>query len=37
MGGLSLIGADPETKVAALALLISGAGLGVGFIGVHYH
>jgi len=36
MGGLTLLGADSETKVAALALLVSGAGLGVGFIGVHY-
>ncbi|HET7509481.1 MAG TPA: hypothetical protein VFJ65_04450 [Solirubrobacterales bacterium] len=37
MSGLALVGADSETKVAALSLLVSGAGLGVGFIGVHYH
>lgn len=37
MGGLKLLGADSETMVAALVLLVSGAGLGVGFIGVHYH
>lgn len=37
MGGLKLLGADSETTVAALVLLASAAGLGVGFIGVHYH
>jgi hypothetical protein len=37
MGGLSILGADSETKAAAIVLLSSAAGLGVGFIGVHYH
>ena len=37
MGGLSLLGADSETQAAALVMLGSGAGLGVGFIGLHYH
>lgn len=37
MGGLALAGADSETVAAAVVVLLSGAGLGVGFIGVHYH
>ncbi len=37
MGGLALAGADSETMAAAVVVLLSGAGLGVGFIGVHYH
>lgn len=35
--GLSLLGADSETIAIAFGFLLSGAGLGVGFIGVHYH
>ena len=37
MGGLALAGAGSETVAAAVVVLLSGAGLGVGFLGVHYH
>jgi hypothetical protein len=35
--GLKLLGADSETIASAFGLLLSGAGLGVGFLGAHYH
>jgi hypothetical protein len=37
IGGLKFLGADSETIVSAVAFLMCGAGLGVGFLGVHYH
>ena len=37
LGGLRLLGADSETMAIAFGFLLSGAGLGVGFLGVHYH
>jgi len=37
MIGMKLLGAGSETTAAAVVLVASAAGLGVGFIGVHYH
>lgn len=37
MSGLRLLGADSETMALAVGVLLGGAGLGVGFLGVHYH
>jgi small-conductance mechanosensitive channel len=37
MVGMKLLGADSETTAAVVVLSASAAGLGVGFIGVHYH
>jgi hypothetical protein len=34
---LRLLGAGSETTALAVGLLLGGAGLGVGFLGVHYH
>lgn len=35
--GLKFLGADSEQITSAVAVLMCGAGLGVGFLGVHYH
>ena len=35
--GLKFLGAGSETITSAVAFLMCGAGLGVGFLGVHYH
>ena len=35
--GLRLLGAGSETTALTVGLLLGGAGLGVGFLGVHYH
>jgi len=37
MACLGAMGADSETKVVAYALLLSVAGLGGGFVFMHYH
>jgi hypothetical protein len=37
IGGLKALGADSEMTAIAVGFLLSGAGLGVGFLGVHYH
>jgi hypothetical protein len=37
IGGLKFLGADSETTASAVGLLMCGAGLGIGFLGVHYH
>ncbi|HEX5593015.1 MAG TPA: hypothetical protein VFX35_06685 [Solirubrobacterales bacterium] len=37
IGGLQVLGADSEMTATAVGFLLCGAGLGVGFLGVHYH
>lgn len=37
IGGLKVLGADSEMTAIAVSFLLCGAGLGVGFLGVHYH
>lgn len=37
IGVLKFLGADSETTAIAVGFLMCGAGLGVGFLGVHYH
>jgi hypothetical protein len=37
IGGLQALGADSEMTAIAVGFLLSGGGLGVGFLGVHYH
>ncbi len=37
IGGLKFLGGDSETIAIGVGFLMSGAGLGVGFLGAHYH